>query len=542
MSKIQLSKFVLILSCLLFSFVALAQTKAKIHIKKEINGQKVEETKEIDLANGQDLSQILKELGVVDELGQLLPGQEFQINIEKSNQEGDNSSFDLNYFPEMNFPFAQGWDMHEMEPQAYLGVMLIGGNGTSNVVEISEIIEGTAAEKAELEIGDQILKIDEREIASIEDVINYIHQKNPGDEVKLTYSRDGKKKNKKVILGEREVGPIMFNPNMENGEMPAFPVPNFDYFFDGDSITIICPDKNLCDSMKICQPFTWEGEGFLNEETPFLGVTPGGLCYQTGVLIGSILPGSTAEEIGLLENDIIQEINGVTISDFDQMKETICKQKVGEEIKVTVLRDGKKKTFDGKLGSKASSTKDDFRIFHDYQGMDEFGNYNYNFEFDMDENDIEQNMEELLRQLEENQQFILSEKDRLQEQLNELRDGNTENISTTIDIIEISAEEASAVNTNASPKLSIDNTLKFETISFFTNPNSGVVNLSFTLSEFSEFTVVVFDAFGHQVFYEMNTGFNEYDSSIDLSAYPAGSYFLQISQNKKYFSRKIAKG
>ena len=38
MSKIQLSKFVLILSCLLFSFVALAQTKAKIHIKKEING------------------------------------------------------------------------------------------------------------------------------------------------------------------------------------------------------------------------------------------------------------------------------------------------------------------------------------------------------------------------------------------------------------------------------------------------------------------------------------------------------------------------
>jgi hypothetical protein len=467
MSKIQLSKFVLILSCLLFSFVALAQTKAKIHIKKEINGQKVEETKEIDLANGQDLSQILKELGVVDELGQLLPGQEFQINIEKSNQEGDNSSFD---------------------------------------------------------------------------VINYIHQKKPGDEVKMTYLRDGKKKNKKVILGEREVGPIMFNPNMENGEMPAFPVPNFDYFFDGDSITIICPDKNLCDSMKICQPFTWEGEGFLNEETPFLGVTPGGLCYQTGVLIGSILPGSTAEEIGLLENDIIQEINGVTISDFDQMKETICKQKVGVEIKVTVLRDGKKKTFDGTLGSKASSTKDDFRIFHDYQGMDEFGNYNYNFEFDMDENDIEQNMEELLRQLEENQQFILSEKDRLQEQLNELRDGNTENISTTIDIIEISAEEASAVNTNASPKLSIDNTLKFETISFFTNPNSGVVNLSFTLSEFSEFTVVVFDAFGHQVFYEMNTGFNEYDSSIDLSAYPAGSYFLQISQNKKYFSRKIAKG
>lgn len=542
MSKILLSKFVLILSCMLFSFVAFAQTKAKIHIKKEINGETIEEIKEIDLANGQDLSQILKELGVVDELGQLLPGQEFQINIEKSNKEGENSSFDLNYFPEMNFPFAQGWDMPEMEPQAYLGVMLIGRNGSKNVVEISEVIKGTAAADAELQLGDQILKIDEIEITSIEDVINYIHQKEPGTEVKLTILRDGKKKTKKIILGEREEGIIMFNPNMENGEMQTFQLPNFDYFFDSDSITIICPDKNLCDSMKICQPFTWEGEGFLNEETPFLGVTPGGLCYQTGVLIGSVLPGSTAEEIGLIESDIIKEINGVEIISFDQMKETICKQKVGEDIKVTVERDGKTKTFEGKLGSKASSTKDDFRIFHDYQGMDEFGNYNYNFEFDMDEEDIEQNMEELLRQLEEQEQFILSEKDRLQEQLNELRDGNTENISKTIDIVEISAEEASAVNTNASPKLSIDNTLKFETITFFTNPNSGVVNLSFRLSEFSEFTVVVFDAYGHQVFYEMHTGFNEYDSSIDLSAYPAGSYFLQISQNNKYFSRRIAKG
>lgn len=530
------------MSCMLFSFVALAQTKAKIHIKKEINGQTVEETKEIDLANGQDLSEILKELGVVDELGQLLPGQEFQINIEKSNQDGENSSFDLNYFPEMNFPFAQGWDMPEMEPQAYLGVMLMGGNGDSNVVEISEVIEGTAADLAELEIGDQILKIDETEIASIEDVINYIHQKQPGDEVKLTFLRDGKKKTKKVVLGEREVGPIMFNPNMENGEMPAFPVPNFDYFFDGDSITIICPDKNLCDSMKICQPFTWEGEGFHNEETPFLGVTPGGLCYQPGVLIGSVIPGSTAEEIGLLENDIIQEINGVKISDFDQMKETICKQKVGEDIKVTVERDGKEKTFEGKLGSKASSTKDDFRIFHDYQGMDELGNYNYNFEFDMDEEDIEQNMEELLRQLEEQEQFILSEKDRLQEQLNELREGNTDKISITIDIVEITAEEASAINANASPKLSIDNTLKFETISFFPNPNNGIINLAFKLADEGDINIVIFDSKGHQVFSEMISGMKNYNNTIDISAHSNGSYYMQITQNGKTFSRKIVKG
>ncbi len=527
---------------MLFSFVAFAQTKAKIHIKKEINGQTIEETKEIDLANGQDLSEILKELGVVDELGQLLPGQEFQINIEKSNQEGENSSFDLNYFPEMNFPFAQGWDMTEMEPQAYLGVMLMGGNGTSNVVEISEIIEGTAAEKAELAIGDQILKIDEQEIARIEDVINYIHQKKPGDEVKLTYLRDGKKKNKKVILGEREAGPIMFSPNMENGEMPAFPVPNIDYFFDGDSITIICPDKNLCDSMKICQPFTWEGEGFLNEETPFLGVTPGGLCYQTGVLIGSVLPGSTAEEIGLIESDIIKEINGVEIISFDQMKETICKQKVGEDIKVTVERDGKLKSFEGKLGSKESSTKDDFRIFHDYQGMDEFGNYNYNFEFDMDEEDIEQNMEELLRQLEEQEQFILLEKDRLQEQLNELRDGNSDKISITIDIVEISAEEAASVNTNASPKLNIENTLKFETISFFPNPNNGIINLAFKLADEGDINIVIFDSKGHQVFSEMISGMRNYSNTIDISAHSNGAYYMQISQNGKTFSRKIVKG
>ena len=542
MSKNHLSQLVLILSCLFCAFVSVAQTKAKIHIKKEINGQTVEETKEIDLANGQDLSQILKELGVVDELGQLLPGQEFQINIEKSNKDGENSSFDLNYFPEMNFPFAQGWEMPPMEPQAYLGVMLIGGNGEKEAVEISEVIEGTAADLGELEIGDQLLKLDDTEVKSIEDVINYIHQKQPGEEVKITFLRDGKKKSKKITLGEREVGPIMFNPNMEPGEMPPFQVPNFDYFFDGDSITIICPDKNLCDSMKICQPFTWEGEGFHNEETPFLGVTPGGLCYEDGVLIGSIIPGSTAEEIGLQENDIIKEINGVEILTFDQMKSTICAQKVGENIQVSVRRDGKIKTFEGKLGSKASSRKDDFRIFHDYQGMDELGNYNYNFEFDMDEEDIEQNMEELLRQLEEQEQFILSEKDRLQEQLNELRDSNSDKISITIDIVEITAEEAKAVNANANPKLNIDNTLKFETISFFPNPNNGIINLAFKLADEGEINIVIFDSKGHQVFSEIVSGLKNYNNTIDISAHSNGSYFMQISQNGKTFSRKIVKG
>ena len=60
-----------------------------------------------------------------------------------------------------------------------------------------------------------------------------------------------------------------------------------------------------------------------------------------GLVIRSLDPGSSAEYAGLLPNDVIVEVDGDEISSFDILKEKINYAKVGDELDVKVLRNGK---------------------------------------------------------------------------------------------------------------------------------------------------------------------------------------------------------
>ena len=57
--------------------------QAIIKIEKSENGETTIIEKKIKLSTGQDINSILKELGVLDELGNLKEGQSFEINLNK---------------------------------------------------------------------------------------------------------------------------------------------------------------------------------------------------------------------------------------------------------------------------------------------------------------------------------------------------------------------------------------------------------------------------------------------------------------------------
>lgn len=69
-------------------------------------------------------------------------------------------------------------------------------------VLIEEITEDSGADKAGLEAGDVITKINKTEIASAGEVIDFMKNTKPEDEVKVYFTRKGKDKSKKVTLGE----------------------------------------------------------------------------------------------------------------------------------------------------------------------------------------------------------------------------------------------------------------------------------------------------------------------------------------------------
>jgi membrane-associated protease RseP (regulator of RpoE activity) len=317
------------------------------------------------------------------------------------------------------------------------------------------------------------------------------------------------------------------------------PMPGFDYFFSPDSITIVCPDKTLCDSMKICQPFSWNGEGFKNTNTPFLGVTPGENTDAKGASIGSIIDGSTAQSIDLEVNDVIVSLNGTAIKHFDHLKEIISSMEVGSDITIEVNRAGRSKTLKGTLGGKPCSSNEDFRIFHDYQGMDEDGNYYYNFEFDMDEEDLESQMEELLNQITNQEERLLEEKARIEEQLRTLRENGSSTFEISIDIMDISNADVEEVNSNEKTRVTNNNDLVFNRISLFPNPGIGVVQLSFEVPSADKFEVTVLNSQGSEVHYESYLGMKEYNNTIDLTRQAKGIYYLIIKQNDKTFSKKL---
>lgn len=66
---------------------------------------------------------------------------------------------------------------------------------------------------------------------------------------------------------------------------------------------------------------------------------------KAGVVITSVAPMSPAERAGLKEYDVIVEIDGETIeTSHDLRKYLYTKKKIGDEVKVTVYREGKKQT------------------------------------------------------------------------------------------------------------------------------------------------------------------------------------------------------
>jgi membrane-associated protease RseP (regulator of RpoE activity) len=428
--------------------------------------------------------------------------------------------------------------------QPFLGVMLkeVQGDDAKSGALISKIIEGTAAETAGLESGDIIVNIDDKDIDGVEEVIEYIGDKKAGDKIKLEVIRDGNKKKIKAELGQR----AMDEMNFFNFDIPEIPeIPNLDglnfeefYFsFDPDSIAILCPDgsKIQCDSLMICQPFSWNDEGFELKETPFLGVTPGEDDEMPGVLIGTIVEGSAAEEMEILKGDIIIKYNTTEVNNFDELADLIGATEIGSTVSIQLQRDGKTKSVSGVIGARSVSAFKDFRIFHDFKGMDEDGNYNYDYEFDIDNQDIEKHIEELIEELE-------MEKLNLNEELERIR-SERETMVIRIEIEEISPEEANEVNENATPKLKLDNDLVFDQISFYPNPGNGLINLNFNVNGSGKLSVLVYDSNGNKVYQEERGTFDgTYTNAIDISEQADGTYFLQIMLEGKTYSKKIVKG
>ena len=77
-----------------------------------------------------------------------------------------------------------------------------------------------------------------------------------------------------------------------------------------------------------------------------------GVQDKSGVLVASVVPGDPADQAGIQPNDIITKVGGKKITTSRDLTNLAAKLGVGDTARVTVLRDGRPKTLNVKVGKR----------------------------------------------------------------------------------------------------------------------------------------------------------------------------------------------
>lgn len=86
----------------------------------------------------------------------------------------------------------------------------------------------------------------------------------------------------------------------------------------------------------------------------FLGVGPKNFLPEEGrggCRVGEVKPNSSADKAGMQVDDVIVGYDGQVVASFEQLKELIARNRVGEQIKIELLRNGKLQHIEATLGA-----------------------------------------------------------------------------------------------------------------------------------------------------------------------------------------------
>ncbi len=440
-----------------------AQTQVSVKIKKEVNGQTTVEEKNFQLLPGETLEEALIRNGV-DKTG----SKEFSISIEDQNAKDERLKAQGKRLSIEGLPFIE---MPPFAPRAYLGVTLRNGKHHPIITDIAQM---SPAAKANLTIGDVILKVDGFPVHHSEDIVNIIRTKSPNESVVLKIKRHHKKLKMTVPLEAIQTAPLM--------EDFPFPFGNF-------------PELRI------------EQLEFDQKSSAFLGVTPRNDFSDMGVKVDSVISNSAAEKMGLKKNDIIIALNGHSIENFDALKDAIGASNPGDACEVTIIRDDKTSIIKGNFGSKALIEKDGYRIYRNDKGLDDQGQLNLDYEFDLDE--LEKMDSTIQLQFNENGIVIAPVK-------------NLDQIS----IQKLEEEKIKALSPNG-----LSNA-QFEQMSFIPQLKNEWIQIHLVASNPSSVKVVVENSQGAALFSDERTkAIVDYQNNIQYHGWEKGEYKLLIYQN-----------
>lgn len=200
---------------------------------------------------------------------------------------------------------------------AFLGVMT---EKNDQGAKITDVTEGSAAEKAGLKENDIITKVGDDKITSPDDLYKAVGKHKPDEKVTITYLRDSKQATANTTLGKSDQMRV-FSWNSPETDMDVF--------------------RNFGGPRSFA--FSWN-------DKPRLGLSVQDTEEGNGVKVLDVDDeDSPAAKAGLKEDDIITQVNGKAVNSTDDLRESIKELKKGDTVKLTYKRNNQTQTVDVKI-------------------------------------------------------------------------------------------------------------------------------------------------------------------------------------------------
>jgi len=252
---------------------------------------------------------------------------------------------------EMGGDFLKNFQEGKEEVSPFLGVL------TEKVPEGARVVEVTkesAAEKAGLQKDDIITKVGEENITDPAKLAEVIGSKKPKEQVKLYYTRDRKKANVQVALGERKSNKMIITMQGPHSMEKILSIPNTQgnpmekmiIIEDGkEGQEMRSPRKNFELKLDNQQEYTMPNQRKL-------GLRIQDLEEGEGVKVIDIEKESAAEKAGLQKGDILVSIGGVKVANTDDARQELRPSPSKNGYTIKAKRAGKEMTFEVKYPKK----------------------------------------------------------------------------------------------------------------------------------------------------------------------------------------------
>jgi len=213
---------------------------------------------------------------------------------------------------------------------AFLGVSTDEDDGGA---KITNVTDGSAADKAGLKEDDVITKINDTKIEDPSDLTKAIGKYKPEDKVTVTYKRDGKEQKATATLGKNK-NSYSYSYSFPQGAIAPFENGNLNFDWDNDM----------------------HGLTYAFGGRPRLGIRAQDTEDGKGVKVLDVADESAAEKSGIKKDDIITDFDGKKINSADDLAEAAQDAREKTSVTVKLTRAGKPQTLELKRPKKLKTT------------------------------------------------------------------------------------------------------------------------------------------------------------------------------------------